>query len=170
MAVEELLARVAVEARKDPGRVGPVLQVLIGEEPDTPGGLRVVAVRLNDVRLAAAHEEFRAGSLTADEVRRRLGVRSRQAVHALRDRGRLMGRTFGNQTWFPAWQLDGSGLRADLAALLGALRRFSDDAVAADRIMRLPRPELDGLSLAEALDEPGRRDLAWALLGRLGEP
>lgn len=170
MAVEELLARVAVEARKDPGRVGPVLQVLVGEEPDAPGGLRPVAARLNDVRLAAAHDEFRSGSLTADEVRRRLGVRSRQAVHALRDRGRLMARTFGNQTWFPAWQLDGPGLRPALPALLAALRRFSDDAVAADRIMRLPRPELDGISLAEALDDPARRDVAWALLGRLGEP
>ena len=170
MAVEELLARVAAEARRDPGRVGPVLQVLVGDEPDSPGGLRLVAGRLNDVRLAAAHDEFRAGSLTADEVRRRLGVRSRQAVHALRERGRLLGRTFGNQTWFPAWQLDGPALRSDLAALVGALRRFSDDAVAADRIMRLPRDELDGLSLAEAIDDPTRRDLAWALLGRLGEP
>ena len=170
MAVEELLARVAAEARRDPGRVGPVLQVIVGDEPDSPGGLRVVAGRLNDARLAAAHKEFRAGSLTADEVRRRLGVRSRQAVHALRDRGRLLGRTFGNQTWFPAWPLDGPALRQDVAALVGALRRFSDDAVAADRIMRLPRAELDGISLAEALDDPDRRDLAWALLGRLGEP
>jgi hypothetical protein len=170
MAVEELLARVAVEARKDPGRVGPVLQVLVGDQPDHPGGLRVVADRLNDARLAAAHDEFRAGSLTADEVRHRLGLRSRQAVHALRDRGRLMGRTFGNHTLFPAWQLDGPALRPDLAALLGALRRFSDDAVATDRIMRLPRPELDGISFGEALDDPARRDLAWALLGRLGEP
>ena len=168
--MEELLARVAAEARKDPGRVGPVLQVLVGDEPDSPGGLRPVAARLNDVRLAAAHDEFRAGSLTADEVRRRLGLRSRQAVHALRDRGRLLGRTFGNQTWFPAWQLDGPALRPNLATLVGALRRFSDDAVAADRIMRLPRDELDGISLAEALDDPGRRDRAWALLGRLGEP
>src|SRR5688572_11759745 len=152
--VEELLARVAAEARRDPNRVGPVLQVLVGDEPDRPGGLRSVAVRLNDARLAAAHDEFRTGSLTADEVRRRLGLRSRQAVHALRDRGRLIGRTFGNQTLFPAWQLDGAALRSNLPELLVKLRRFSDDAVAADRIMRLPRDELDGLSLAEALDDP----------------
>lgn len=61
-------------------------------------------------------------------------------------------------------------MRPDLTALLGALRRFPADAVAADRIMRFPRDELDRISLAEAFDDPARRELAWALLGRLGEP
>lgn len=170
-AVEDLLARVAIEARRDPEGVRPVLQVLLGEEPEgDTGRLRPVASRLNDARVAAAHDEFRAGALTTDEVRSRLGLRSRQAVHALRERGRLVARTFGNTTLFPAWQLDGPGLRADLSALLGTLRRFSADAVACDRVMRLPRSELGGASVAESLDDPMRRDLAWALLDRLGEP
>jgi hypothetical protein len=169
--VDDLLARVAVEAHRDPDGVRPVLQVLVGDEPEVGRGrLRPVASRLNDARLAAAHDEFRAGALTTDDVRRRLELGSRQAVHALRDRGRLVGRTSGNATLFPAWQFDGPRLRGDLSALLKALRRFTTDAVACDRVMRLPRAELDGASLAESLDDPGRRELAWALLDRLGEP
>ena len=42
------MARVAAEARKDPERVGPVLQVLVGDEPDTPGRLRPVVARLGE--------------------------------------------------------------------------------------------------------------------------
>jgi hypothetical protein len=166
-AVESLLARVSVEARRDPERVRPVLQVLLGDEPDHEGGLREVASRLNESRQESVLAEFRAGSLTADGVRRLLALRSRQAVHQLRQRGRLIGRTLGNTTWFPAWQFAGGALRPDLPALLGRLRGFSD-AVAADRVMRLPREELDGRSLAEALEDPKSAELAWALLDRVG--
>jgi hypothetical protein len=168
-AVEALIGRVSVEARRDPERVRPVLQVLVGEEPDRNGGLRAVVSRLNTSRREAVLAEFRAEALTADEVRRLLGVRSRQAVHALRQRGRLMGRTLGNTTLFPAWQFAGGALRPDLPGLLERLRRYSSDAVAADRVMRLPRPELDGRSVAEALDDPHSQKLAWVLLDRLGD-
>jgi hypothetical protein len=112
--------------------------------------------------------EFRAGSLTADGVRQLLALGSRQAVHQLRQRGRLIGRTLGNTTWFPAWQFAGGALRPDLPALLDLLRRFSSDAVAADRVLRVPREELDGRSLAEALEDPKSAELAWALLDRVG--
>jgi hypothetical protein len=145
-----------------------VLQVLVGDEPDHEGGLRQVASQLNEARRDSVLAEFRAGSLTADAVRQLLGLGSRQAVHQLRQRGRLLGRTLGNTTLFPAWQFTGGALRPELPALLERLRRFSSDAVAADRVMRLPRPELDGRSLAEVLDEPGSADVAWAVLDRLG--
>ncbi|MGH8993899.1 MAG: hypothetical protein ACRDZ7_20495 [Acidimicrobiia bacterium] len=167
-AVESLLARVSVEARRDPVRVRPVLQVLVGDEPDHEGGLREVASQLNEARRDSLLAEFRAGSLTADAVRQLLGLGSRQAVHQLRQRGRLLGRTLGNTTLFPAWQFAGGALRPDLPALLQALCRFSTDAVAADRIMRLPRPELDGRSLAEAIDKPNSADVVRVLLDRLG--
>lgn len=168
---DALLARVAAEARRDPEGVRPVLQVLVGDEPKVgTGRLRSVAFQLNDARVAAAHSEFRSAALTTDDVRSRLRLRSRQAVHALRDRGRIVGRTFGNVTLFPVWQFDGAGLRDDLARLLGALRRYSTDAVACDRVMRLPRPELGGSSLAESLDDPRRSAVAWTLLDQLGEP
>jgi hypothetical protein len=168
-AVESLLARVSVEARRDPERVRPVLQVLVGDEPDYEGGLRDVASLLNESRRESVLAELRAGSLTADAVRQLLGLGSRQAVHQLRHRGRLMGRTLGNTTWFPAWQFAGGALRPDLPALLERLRRFSADAVAADRIMRLPREELDDRSLAEALDDPKAAEVAWVLLERVGD-
>jgi hypothetical protein len=166
--VESLLTRVAREARRDPERVRPVLQVLLGEEPEPVTALRPVVTGLNDARRATAFEEFRSGALGTDAVRNLLGLRSRQAVHALRDRGRLLGRTFGNATLFPAWQFEGPALRPDLPAIIERLRRFSADAVAADRVMRLPRAELDGRSLIEALDDAASRDLAFALLDRLG--
>ena len=54
------------------------------------------------------------GSLSTAEVRERLGRSSAQSVHVLRSRGQLIGRTIGNATWFPAWQLQGGGLRDDL--------------------------------------------------------
>lgn len=167
-AVESLIARVSVEARRDPERVRPVLQVLVGDEPDHEGGLRQVASVLNEARGESVLAEFRAGSLTADGVRQLLGLRSRQAVHQLRQRGRLLGRTLGNTTWFPGWQFAGGAIRPDLPGVLDRLRRFSTDAVAADRVMRLPREELDGRSIAEALDAPSSTELAWVLLDRLG--
>jgi hypothetical protein len=168
-AVESLIARVSVEARRDPDRVRPVLQVLVGDEPDHEGGLREVASRLNESRRGSVLSEFRAEALTADAVRRLLGLGSRQAVHALRQRDRLLGRTLGNNTFFPAWQFAGGALRFDLPDLLERLRRYSVDAVAADRVMRLPREELDGHSIAEALDNPRFADVAWTLLDRLGD-
>jgi hypothetical protein len=168
-AMESLIARVSVEAQRDPERVRPVLQVLVGDEPDRGGALREVGAHLNESRRDWLLAEFRAEALTADGVRRLLGVGSRQAVHALRQRGRLMGRTLGNTTWFPAWQFAGGALRPDLPALLERLRRYSSDAVAADRVMRLARPELDGRSLAETVDDPHSADVAWGLLDRLGD-
>ena len=168
-AVESLLERVSAEARRDPERVRPVLQVLVGDKPDREGGLREVASALNEARRESVLAGFRAGSLTADAVRQLLGLGSRQAVHQLRQRGRLVGRTLGNSTWFPAWQFAGGALRPNLPALLQRLTGFSTDAVAADRIMRVPREELDGRSLAEALDDPRAIETAWVLLDRLGD-
>jgi hypothetical protein len=77
----------------------------------------------------------------------------------------LIGRTLGNTTFFPAWQFESGALRPDLPALLQRLERFTTDAVAADRVMRLPRDELAGRCLAESLDDPQ----AWELLDRLGD-
>lgn len=168
-AVESLLARVSVEARRDPDRVRPVLQVLVGDEPDHEGGLRQVASSLNESRRHSVLAEFRTAALTTDAVRQMLGLGSRQAVHQLRQRGRLLARTLGNSTWFPTWQFAGGTVRPELPLVLERLRRFSADAVAADRVMRLPREELDGRSLAEALDDPRSAEVAWGLLDRLGD-
>lgn len=163
-----LMDRVAEAERRDPGRIRPVLQVLVGDKPDVVTSLRPVASPLNAARRAAAIKEFIAGSLSTEEVMARLGVATRQAVHRLRDRGRLWGRTIGNATWYPAWQFGETGLLPDLPRLLVYLARYSTDAVSADRVMRLSRPELDGRSLAEALEDHSSSLIAWRLLGALG--
>lgn len=166
---DTLLERVAAAAKRDPATVRPVLQVLAGEEPERVAALRPVTAQLNTQRRRAALEEFKSGSWTTDDVMRHLRrFRSRQAVHALRARGRLLGRTIGNATWFPRWQFADGDVRPDLADILDALGRFSTDAVACDRVMRLPRSELHGRSIAEVLDRSRDRRLAWRLLQAAG--
>jgi hypothetical protein len=86
----------------------------------------------------------------------------------MRGRGKLLGRTIGNVTYHPAWQFTDAGLRVELGEILRAITAFTTDAVAADRIMRLPREELDGRCVAEALDDPEHADDAWRILHRLG--
>lgn len=164
-----LLERVAAAAERDPAAVRPVLQVLAGEVPDRVSMLRPIAERVNAERRQAALDEFKAGAWTTEDVLRNIRrFRSRQAVHALRARERLVGRTIGNATWFPRWQFSAGDLRHELSTLLDALSQFSNDAVACDRVMRVPRPELNGRSIAEALDRPREQRLAWRILNAVG--
>ncbi|MFL6206261.1 MAG: hypothetical protein ACJ739_13020 [Acidimicrobiales bacterium] len=165
---DALVTRVRERAAREPA-FATVLEAILDAPPAETRELAHGAARqVNDVRRGQALAEFRDGALSTAEVRDRLGRSSAQSVHVLRSRGQLIGRTIGNATWFPAWQLQGGALREDLPRLLQALARFSDDAVAADRIMRLRRDELGGRSLAAALDDPKRAATAWNLLGALG--
>jgi hypothetical protein len=166
---ETLLERVAAAAERDPASVRPVLQILAGEVPDHPSALRPVADRMNTQRREGVLDEFKQGSWTTGAVLREVPrFRTRQAVHALRSRGRLMGRTIGNVTWFPRWQFHDGDVRPDLGDILEALRGFSTDVVAGDRVMRLPREELHGRSIAESLGRPNEQRLARRLLGATG--
>jgi hypothetical protein len=168
MTTPEALARRARERARHEPAFATVLEAILDAPPAEDRALtRIAASQVNDVRRQQALAEFRAGALSTAEVRERLGRSSVQAVHVLKSRGQLLGRTIGNVTWFPAWQLQGGALRDDLPRLLEALGRFTDDAVAADRVMRLRRDELSGRSLAEALDDPKRAGTAWNLLGAL---
>ncbi|MGH9123327.1 MAG: hypothetical protein ACRDZ8_01170 [Acidimicrobiales bacterium] len=97
-----------------------------------------------------------------------LGLRSPQAVHRLRSRGKLAGAPIGNQTWFPAWQFDDDRLRSDLPRILAVLATFSTDVFAADRIMRLVHDDLGGLSIGEALRRPSTTEIAWRMLSSVG--
>lgn len=166
---DTLLERVAAAAERDPATVRPVLQVLAGDVPDRVAALRPVAAQVNAERLRAVIEEFKGGSWTTQDVLRHLRrFRTRQAVHALRARGRLMGRTIGNITWFPRWQFADGDLRPDLVDILDILARFSTDTITCDRVMRLPRAELHSRSIAEALDRPRQQRMAWRVLGAVG--
>lgn len=163
-----LIDRIAQEAEREPERVVPVLQALLGEEVELTEQLRTVARVVGDQRSRMAVQEFMQGSLVTRQAAEQLGVSSPQAVHQLRARGRLLGRTIGNQTYWPAWQFTGAGLRDDLGDVLADVTAFTTDALAADRIMRLPREDLDGRSIAEALDVDACADDAWQILRRLG--
>jgi hypothetical protein len=165
---DALVTRVRERAAREPA-FATVLEAILEAPPaDTRELTRMAARQVNDLRRQQALSDFRDGALSTAEVRERLGRSSAQSVHVLRSRGQLIGRTLGNATWFPAWQLDGGELRPDLPRLLEALGRFTDDAVAADRVMRLRRDELGGTSLMAALDDPKRAATAWNLLGALG--
>ncbi|WP_299561728.1 hypothetical protein [uncultured Mycolicibacterium sp.] len=167
-AVATLVRDIEARVRRD-ARFADVLGELL-EAPTEPHGAlrRSVAHALNEQRRAAAVQEFIAGALSTAQVQARLGYATPQAVHRLRSRGRLLGATVGNQTWFPAWQFDDTGLRPELPRILELLTRFTADAVAADRIMRLSRDDLDGLSVAEALDRPETAPAARRALTALG--
>jgi len=167
-ATDTLAQRAKARAAREPA-FATVLEAIL-DAPTTAAGelTHVAAQQVNDRRRQQALDEFRAGALSTAEVQRRLGRSSAQSVHVLRSRGQLLGRTIGNATWFPAWQLQGGQLRDDLPELITVLGRFSADAVAADRVLRLRRDELGGRSLLAALDDPKRAVAAWHLLGALG--
>lgn len=167
-AVTPLVRDLEARARRD-ARFVRVLDAL-RDAPTGPQGTleRSAARALNDQRRTALVEEFIDGALSTADVQERLGYATPQAVHRLRTRKRLIGAAVGNKTWFPAWQFDGRRLRADLPRILELLARFTDDAVAADRIMRLQRDDLDGASIAEALDHAATAASAWRALTALG--
>ena len=167
-AADALAQRAEERARREPAFASVLEALLEADTSDTAELTHIAARQVNDVRRQQALDEFRAGALSTAEVQQRLGRSSAQSVHVLRSRGQLLGRTIGNATWFPAWQLQGGVLREDLPRLLELVRRFTDDAVAADRILRLKRDELGGRSLADALDDPKRSRTAWNLLSALG--
>ena len=114
-------------------------------------------------------EDFVGGAMRTPEVQALLKLRTPQAVHRLRSRGKLIGSAVGNQTWFPAWQFDDGGrMRLDLPRILELLARFTSDPLAADRIMRLKHDELGNTSIAEALRKPKTAEIAWRMLTSLG--
>lgn len=167
-AVVPLAHRLAVRAQQDTAFAG-VLDALL-TAPTAPQGTleRTAARRLSDQRRATLVQDFVDGAMRTSEVQQLLKLRTPQAVHRLRSRGKLTGSAVGNQTWFPAWQFDGGRLREDLPQILALLKRFTSDPLAADRIMRLKHDELGGTSIAEALHKPKSAEVAWQMLTSLG--
>jgi hypothetical protein len=166
--VDPIARQVVARAENDAG-FAEVLDALL-EAPTAPHGTleHVAAQALNDRRHAAALHDFLAGALSTPQVQQLLGLRTPQAVHRLRSRGKLLGTAVGNRTWFPAWQFDSERLRPDLPSILELLARFTTDPLAADRIMRLTHDELAGASIAAALQRPESADTAWRMLASIG--
>ena len=167
-AAAPLARQVEARARRDSG-FAQVLGALL-EAPTVPQGTleRVVASKLNDQRRAALVRDFVKGAVPTPKAQALLGLRSPQAVHRLRTRGKLLGAAVGNQTWFPAWQFDDDRLRPDLPQILELLARFTSDPFSADRIMRITHDELGGVSIAEALRRTKTADTAWRMLAAVG--
>jgi hypothetical protein len=167
-AAAPLADRVAARAQNDV-RFARVLTALL-DAPSTPRGTleRVAARSLNQQRRAALVRDFVDGSIPTPDVQSLLNLRTPQAVHRLRTRGKLLGTAVGNQTYFPAWQFDADRVRADLPRILELLGRYTSDPLAADRIMRLEHPELKDTSVAEALRDTRTAEAAWRILTSLG--
>jgi hypothetical protein len=167
-AIAPLAREVAVRAQKD-SRFAQVLDALL-TAPTSPQGTleRIAARQLSDQRRTALVEDFVDGSIRTPQVQKILKLRTPQAVHRLRSRGKLIGTAVGNQTWFPAWQFDGDRMRPDLPRILELLARFTSDPLVADRIMRLKHEELGNTSIAAALRKPKTTAIAWQMLTSLG--
>jgi hypothetical protein len=163
-----LARKVAARAQRDSG-FARVLDALLAA-PTTPQGTleRIAAHKLNTVRRTALVQDFVDGSMPTPDVQALLGLRTPQAVHRLRTRGKLLGAAVGNRTWFPAWQFDDDRLRPDLPRILELLARFTSDPLTADRIMRMTHDELGGRSIAEALRDAQTADTAWRMLTSVG--
>ena len=84
---------------------------MIKKKKNTNKALEPITARtLSGQRRAALVEDFVDGSIRTPDVQALLKLRTPQAAHRLRSRGRLIGSAVGNQTWFPAWQFDGGRL------------------------------------------------------------
>jgi hypothetical protein len=166
--VSTLVSQVEERVRRDPG-FAKLLDALL-DVPTVPMEQleRVAARKLNNDRRDGLMGGFRAGAIPTREVQSRLGYETPQAVHELRRRGKVLGVTVGNNTWFPAWQFEDGRLRSDLPAILKLLARFTTDPVVADRIMRIKRDDLGGASMSEALRRKKTADTAWQLLASVG--
>ena len=128
----------------------------LGEDPaarPAPAVLRS-AQEVARRRDAAQREEFvRHAFDTATVVALIAAINDRRGVDRRRARGHLLGMTVGRTTYHPAWQFDRARRETydGLDDVLAALAEVTDDPVTADRIVRLPRPELDGGSVASLL-------------------
>jgi hypothetical protein len=163
----QVIARAEARARLDPD-FADLLAHLVDAPTSAAGEYeRVAARQISDRRRRDALDEFLASALPTSDVQALLHLGTPQAVHRMRSRGRLIGLQLGNHTWFPAWQFSGGDLRPDLPLILERLAAFTTDPVAADRVMRLVREDLDGSSIAGALDRPERAGAAWSALAEL---
>jgi hypothetical protein len=162
-----LLQRASARAEVEP-EFEEVLAALVDLPTSSAGEYDALAANLvNARRTTSAVQEFTDAALSTAEMQEVLALGTPQAVHRLRSRGRVLGLTQGNHTWFPVWQVQGGALRPDLPRILELLSRFTKDVVAADRVMRLRREDLDEQSIAGALDDRRLGPLAWSALSEI---
>jgi len=124
------------------------------EDPFAPvseGVLRAARV-VNERRLRERRAAADAACLdTAQVVGVVRSISDRKGVDRRRHRGQLLGWRAGAGTFHPSWQFDRrrGDTRRGLPAVLAALSQVSSDPEAADVLMRAPREDLGGTTLAE---------------------
>lgn len=163
-----LIAQARDRAQREPEFAEMLSALVVAPTQGAGTYTREAAQALNRRRIDNVVEEFKADALKTSDVQQLVKLGTPQAVHQLRRRKRLLGLQAGNATWFPAWQFETGRLRPDLPKILDHLARFTTDPIAADRVMRLVRNDLDDRSLIEALRDPDTAPTAWTILGSLG--
>jgi len=120
-----------------------------------PGeGVAGAARLVNARRLAERREAGAAAALDTGQVVDLVrSISDRKGVDRRRRRGQLLGWRSGSRTLHPDWQFDvrRGDTRPGLPAVLEALAEVVADPEAADALMRAPREDLDGRSLADLL-------------------
>jgi len=136
-----------------------------------PDGVRVAARRVNDRRLRDRRQLAARSALdTAEVVAIVDSISDRKGVDRRRQRGQLLAWRSGSRALHPDWQFDPrrGDTRPGLAVVLAALRASSPDPEAADALMRAPRADLDGRSLAD-LFASGQTDTVVRLIQAASE-
>jgi hypothetical protein len=112
------------------------------------------AAQVNERRQRRRHRLIPPLALaTAEVVDLVRSISDRKGVDRRRRRGQLLGWRAGASTQHPAWQFDArrGDTRPGLPAVLEALSEVAPDPEAADALMRAPREDLDGRTLADLL-------------------
>jgi hypothetical protein len=116
-----------------------------------PGAVRAARV-VNERRLYERQALATGASLdTAQVITLLRSVSDRRGVDRRRHRGQLLGWRSGTRTLHPSWQFDTrrGESRTGLARVLAALAEVTADPQVADELMRAPRDDLGGASLAD---------------------
>jgi len=115
-------------------------------------GVAGAARLVNARRLAERREAAVAAALDTGQVVDLVGsINDRKGVDRRRRRGQLLGWRSGARSLHPDWQFDArrGDTRPGLPVVLAALGDVAPDPEAADALMRAPRDDLDGRSLAD---------------------
>jgi len=136
-----------------------------------PDGVVGAAAAVNRRRLADRRRERVAGTLDTAEVVALMGsISDRKGVDRRRHRGQLLGWRAGSRVVHPEWQFDArrGDTRQGLPAVLEALGEVRGDPESMDDLMRAPREDLGGRTLADLL-AAGRVDTVVRLVRAAGD-
>ncbi len=150
-AVFQLLAKFNLSA----GDMADVFASYLTLHPPTSRDLGTLRGALKQRGTSAQIELLRASGrlLSTEEMTKKLGLSSRQTVHNLKARKKLLAISFENRRgeYFPEFQLDGSAVREWVPQLL---QRISD-GWSALAFLTAGRKELNGASyLSQVLQAP----------------